>query len=135
MIRRLIAAALLATLAPVAPSLAHTTVEKTSPVSGSILPASPPEVTLAFHEPASLTSLVVKRAGKPDRKLAFMPSGASKSFMAHDPALGDGRNEIAWKALSKDGHVIEGSIIIVIKPGAAPSAPAKAEHAHDEHAH
>lgn len=127
MTRHLSAFALaLAFVLTAAPALAHSTIKNTVPVSGSVLPASPPEVVINFNEPASLTSIVVAEAGKPERKLAFMPSGSSTSFMVHNPNLAQGRNEIKWKALSKDGHPIEGSIIIVIKPGAAPSAPASA---------
>ncbi len=115
-----------------APAFAHTTVSSTSPASGSILPASPPEVTINFHEAARMTSIVVIAPSQPDRKLEFMPSGSSMSFMVHDPALGMGRNEIQWKALSKDGHVISGSIIVVIKPGAPASSPAPTQ-PHEHH--
>lgn len=115
-----------------APAMAHSTVKNTAPVSGSILPASPKEVTITFNEAARMTSVVVVEAGKPERKLDFMPAGSSTTFMVHDPNLAAGRNEIKWKALSKDGHPISGSIIIVIKPGAAPSSPSPAP-AHDHH--
>ena len=126
-----LAAALVLTSAP---AFAHSTVKNTLPVSGSVLPASPPEVVINFNEPASLTSIVVVASGKPERKLAFMPTGSSTSFMVHDPNLAQGRNEIKWKALSKDGHPIEGSIIIVIKPGATPNAPTSAHPpGHDGH--
>lgn len=114
------------------PAFAHSTVKSTAPVSGSILPASPPEVTITFNEPARMTSMVVVEARKPERKLEFMPSGTSKVFMVHNPNLSAGRNEIKWTALSKDGHPISGSIIIVIKPGATPSSPQPAP-AHDHH--
>ena len=107
-----------------APALAHSTVKSTAPVSGSILPASPTEVTITFNEPARMTSIVVVEAGKPERKLEFMPGGSATVFMVHNPNLATGRNEIKWTALSKDGHPISGSIIIVIKPGATPSSPA-----------
>ncbi len=115
-----------------APALAHSTVKSTAPVSGSILPASPAEVTITFNEPARMTSIVVVEAGKPERKLEFMPGGSSTVFMVHTPNLTTGRNEIKWTALSKDGHPISGSIIIVIKPGAAPSSPKPAP-SHDHH--
>lgn len=115
-----------------APALAHSTVKSTAPVSGSILPASPPEVTITFNEPARMTSIVVVVAGKPERKLEFMPGGSATVFMVHNPNLATGRNEIKWTALSKDGHPISGSIIIVIKPGAAPSSPKPAP-SHDHH--
>jgi methionine-rich copper-binding protein CopC len=115
-----------------APALAHSTVKSTAPVSGSILPASPAEVTITFNEPARMTSIVVAEAGKPERKLEFMPGGSATVFMVHNPNLATGRNEIKWTALSKDGHPISGSIIIVIKPGAAPSSPKPAP-SHDHH--
>jgi methionine-rich copper-binding protein CopC len=67
--------------------------------------------------------MVVVEAGKPERKLEFMPTGRAKSFRANNPDLGEGRNEIRWKALSKDGHPVSGSIIVAVKPGAAPSSP------------
>jgi len=115
---------LAALLVPATPAFAHSTVKGTVPASGSILPSSPAEVTITFNETARLTSVIVMQPGKPDRKLEAMPSGASTSFMIHDPRLENGRNEIKWTALSKDGHPISGSIIVVIRPGAAPSAPA-----------
>jgi methionine-rich copper-binding protein CopC len=121
-----------AMLLAAAPALAHSTVKNTVPVSGSVLPTSPAEVTINFNEAARVTSIVLIEAGKGERKLDFMPSGSATSFMVHDPKLGTGRNEIKWKALSKDGHPIEGSIIIVIKPGATPSSPAPAKD-HDHH--
>lgn len=115
-----------------APALAHSTVKSTAPVSGSILPASPAELTITFNEPARMASIVVVEAGKPERKLEFMPGGSATVFMVHNPNLATGRNEIKWTALSKDGHPISGSIIIVIKPGAAPSSPKPAP-SHDHH--
>lgn len=115
-----------------APALAHSTVKSTVPVSGSVLPSSPAEVTITFNEAARVTSIVVVEAGKPERKLDFMPSGSTTSVMVHNPGLATGRNEIQWKALSKDGHPISGSIIIVIKPGATPSSPKPAAE-HKDH--
>ena len=38
-----------------------------------------------------------------------------------NPALAAGRNEIHWKALSKDGHVISGKLTYTIKPAIAGS--------------
>ncbi len=115
-----------------APALAHSTVKSTVPVSGSVLPSSPAEVTINFNEAARVTSIVVVEAGKPERKLDFMPAGSTTSVMVHNPGLAAGRNEVQWKALSKDGHPISGSIIIVIKPGATPSSPAPAAE-HKDH--
>jgi methionine-rich copper-binding protein CopC len=107
-------AACIATFALVAPARAHTTLRGSDPASGSVLTQSPPGLTLTFMEPARLTSLVlVTVAGQ--RRLPFTPSGAALSFVAAEPALEAGRNEVRWTALSQDGHVIEGSIIIVLR--------------------
>ncbi len=112
-------AILLALLVPLA-ALAHSTVKRTVPASGSVLAASPAQVSIEFGEPASLTSVVVEAAGHPDRKLEFTPAGSATQFTIKDPGLSAGRSELKWKALSKDGHPISGTIILVVKPGAAP---------------
>ncbi|HTO75491.1 MAG TPA: copper resistance CopC family protein [Thermoanaerobaculia bacterium] len=111
-----IAAALFACL--VARGFAHSTLKKTVPASGSVLTASPEEVRIEFNEPARLTSVVVESAGQNERRLEFAPSGSATSFTIREPKLANGRNEVRWKALSKDGHPISGTIILVIKPSA-----------------
>ncbi|MEQ1597682.1 MAG: copper resistance CopC family protein [Casimicrobium sp.] len=93
---------------------AHTTLQAANPPSGSVLTASPPVLALTFEEPASLTSLtLVTAAGQ--KRLAFSPVGSALTFTTPRPPLVRGRNEIRWRALSRDGHVIEGSIIIVLR--------------------
>lgn len=101
-------------------ALAHSTVKSIVPASGSILPASPGEVVINFNGPTRLTSVLVATAGAAERKLQFQPSGEAASFTIADPQLPSGRNEITWRALSKDGHPISGTIIIVVKPAASP---------------
>jgi methionine-rich copper-binding protein CopC len=96
-------------------SLAHTTAT-TSPKSGSVLSASPAAIEIKFEHEASLTSVVVTAAGKPDRKLEYSPKSSAKSFTISNANLAAGRNEIQWKALSKDGHVVSGSIVLTIDP-------------------
>ena len=126
--RASIAALLLAGL--VVPGLAHSTVKRTVPASGSVLPSSPSEVLIEFNEPARMTGMVVVAAEQSERKLAFDPTGEATSFVAKEPRLGTGRNEVKWKALSKDGHPISGTIIVVIKPGAKPAQAAPAHPGH-----
>jgi copper resistance protein C len=100
---------------------AHSTVKSTVPASGSILTASPPEVVINFNEPARMVSVIVATAGVAERKVQFTPAAESASFTVAGPALQAGRNEIKWRALSRDGHPISGTIIIVVKPEAAPA--------------
>lgn len=103
---------------PATLSLAHTTVAGTSPKSGSVLEQSPPVIEIQFREEARLTSVVVIEAGKPERRLEFTPKSSATNFKVHNPDLKSGRSEFQWKALSDDGHVIDGSLILVIKPTA-----------------
>lgn len=98
--------------------IAHTTVIGTSPKVGS-LEQSPPFIEISFRDPVRLTSVVAVEAGKPGRKLEFTPAESAAKFKVIDPKLGPGRAEIQWKALSKDGHVISGSLIFVIGPATA----------------
>lgn len=102
-----------------APAFAHSTVKSVTPASGSVLLASPAEIVITFNEPARMTSVVVDEPGTGERKLDATPGGLASSFTLPAPKLGSGRNEIKWKALSKDGHPIQGSIIIVIRHGPA----------------
>jgi methionine-rich copper-binding protein CopC len=94
---------------------AHTSAT-TSPKSGAALTQSPPTIEIKFEHEASLTSVVVIEAGKPERKLEFSPKGSGKVFTVANANLAAGRSEIQWKALSKDGHVVSGSIILVVNP-------------------
>lgn len=115
------------------PAFAHSTVKNSVPASGSVIPASPAEVVLTFNEASRITSVVLSEPGKDNRKLATLPAGQATTFTITDPMLGIGRNEIKWKALSKDGHPIEGSIILIVKPGAAPSSPPPGASEHHDH--
>jgi len=106
------AAALL--IAPIGGAAAHTTLRSSSPASGTVLTQSPPAFTLTFGEAVRLTSLVLVTAAG-ERRLSFSPSGGGLTFSAARPGFAPGRNEIRWAALSQDGHVIEGSVIVVLR--------------------
>ena len=113
--KRTLAALFAALMALATPAMAHTTLERTSPASGSVLTESPSQLTLTFGEPTRLTSVVVATASG-ERRLDFTPSGSATTFIVAAPELAAGRNEVRWRALSRDGHPVEGSIIIVIRP-------------------
>ena len=118
---------LLLALAPVA-VLAHSTLKRTDPASGSVLADSPPSLVLEFNEKARLTSVVVIGADQKERKLAFTPEGSATLFTVENPALTAGRNEVRWKALSQDGHPVSGTVILVVKKDAAAAKPNGEEH-------
>jgi len=110
-------AALLLTFALAAPALeagAHTTLESSTPPSGATLEQSPASIEIRFHHPLNLTAVTVVDAGKTERKLEFAPHAAATTFQLPNPQLVAGHNEIKWKGLSKDGHVVTGSLIYEI---------------------
>lgn len=99
-------------------AIAHTTVIGASPKSGSTLAKPPPSIEISFRDAVRLTSVVAVESGKAERKLEFTPTDSAAKFTVNEPKLSPGRVEIQWKALSKDGHVISGSLIFVIQPAA-----------------
>ena len=112
-------AALLLALASTQPAFeaaAHTTLESSTPPSGATLEQSPPVIEMKFHQPINLTSVVVVDASKAERKVEFTPHASAAVFQLPNPQLHAGKNQITWKGLSKDGHVVTGSLVFEIKP-------------------
>lgn len=104
-------------------AIAHTSAISTTPKTGSVLDASPSKIGITFKEAARLTSVVVQTDGKPDRKLAFTPEGSATEFSIENPALEAGKSEVRWTALSKDGHVVKGVIVLTVKAPSAAKTP------------
>lgn len=100
---------------------AHTEAISTSPESGAVLEQSPPHIRITFAAPARLTAAVVTQADGSERKLRFAPRGSASTFTIEDPALAIGRNEVRWTALSQDGHVVSGTIVLTVRDPGAPS--------------
>lgn len=96
---------------------AHTSLSGSTPKSGAELDESPPAIELTFRGEARLTSVVAVVNGA-ERRLEFTPKASATSFRIENPQLQPGRNEIQWKALSKDGHVVSGSLTFTVKPKA-----------------
>jgi methionine-rich copper-binding protein CopC len=98
---------------------AHTTVEKTKPATDAPLDSTPPTIEIQFKHAVQMTSVVVLDAAKSERKLTFTPATSAALITLNEPALQPGRNEIRWKGLSKDGHVISGTLVFVVKQSSA----------------
>jgi methionine-rich copper-binding protein CopC len=95
---------------------AHSTMQSSSPPSGATLERSPPLIEIRFHAAINLTSVVVVDASKVERKIEFSPHGSATVFQLANPRLAAGHNEVRWKGLSKDGHVVDGTLVYEIKP-------------------
>jgi methionine-rich copper-binding protein CopC len=100
-------------------AFAHTSAASTTPKTGSVLDQSPPAIEITFKEAARLTSVVVHQEGKPERKLAFEPKTSGTTFKIANPKLAEGKSEVHWIALSRDGHVVKGVIVLSVKAPAA----------------
>lgn len=100
-------------------AFAHTKLTEAKPGSESVLEQSPLVIELTFEHAVNLTSAVLVVPGKAERTLVFKPVGSATSFRIEDPRLGPGRNEIRWKALSGDGHVVTGTLVYEIRAAAA----------------
>ncbi|HET9448810.1 MAG TPA: copper resistance CopC family protein [Steroidobacteraceae bacterium] len=98
---------------------AHTVVEKANPATGAQLASSPPKIEITFKHAMQMTSVVVVDAAKAERKLGFTPTTSAALITINDPALQAGRNEIRWKGLSKDGHVISGKLVYEVSTSSA----------------
>ena len=96
--------------------IAHTPLKSTNPENGSTLSKSPESVSLEFAQAVRLTQLRVELANSEKRRLEFSPKETSTTYTSSSPDLVPGRNVVHWTALSADGHVIEGTIIVVIQP-------------------
>jgi copper resistance protein C len=101
---------------PAFQAAAHSTVQSSSPPSGATLEQSPPVIEMRFHGPINLTAVVVVDASKAERKIEFTPHGSATVFQLPNPQLAPGHNEVKWKGLSKDGHVVTGTLVYEIKP-------------------
>jgi methionine-rich copper-binding protein CopC len=100
---------------------AHTALKAAKPADGATLDTSPASIEIAFEHAVQLTSVSVVADKATERKLTFTPTASSTVFTVDKPALAAGHNEVHWKALSKDGHVVTGKLTYVIKPAGAGS--------------
>jgi methionine-rich copper-binding protein CopC len=100
-------------------AIAHTRIEQAKPASGATLEQSPPAIEIRFKQAVRMTSVIAIDAAKTERKLTFEPATRSQVVTIVGPELAPGRNELRWKALSDDGHVIGGSLIYIVQ-GASP---------------
>jgi methionine-rich copper-binding protein CopC len=96
---------------------AHTAIKAAKPADGAVLDRSPASIEMTFEHAVQMTSVSVVAEHAAERKLTFAPTTSSTQFTVENPALAAGHNEVHWKALSKDGHVVTGKLTYVVKPG------------------
>ena len=117
-IRRLLLAALVASVAPIV--AAHAKLERTVPAAGGAVRQSPPRVTLWFSqrlEPAFSRLRVLNPQGKQvDNGDAQIDPTDAKQIGVSLPKLAPGSYSVRWRVLSMDTHVSEGSFAFNVGP-------------------
>lgn len=108
--RRVILFSLLVAFLSIGIAAAHAHLKQTVPADGSVLRASPPQLTLTFSEPARLTALWVEPQGGARQKVAPLPETAAAEVTVALPPLKPGKYVIAWRVISDDGHVVPGQL-------------------------
>jgi methionine-rich copper-binding protein CopC len=134
----LAAAAMIPALAT-APAQAHDSLQSTSPAKDSTVSTAPEQVSLTLSEPptdaASLNLSVIKVTDSTGATLSDGKVNITDATLSITLIKGaNGPNTVLWRAVSSDGHPIEGSYSFTVQdlalsaatPAAAPSTPAAA---------
>jgi len=102
-----------------ATAYAHAHLEKSTPAEKSVLAALPESIVLNFSQAVRLTALSIERGDGTSEPIAPLPAEAGTTLAVVAPALPAGEYVIAWRALSKDNHVMSGKIHFTVAPQAA----------------
>ena len=121
----LVAAALLAVLAPATPAWAHTALVSSDPARGATLTKAPTTVTLVFSQKLN-----------PDFSTVVLSDAATRRIAASTPvvddvnatitvgqALANGSYTVAYRVVSQDGHTVQDSYRFTVADPALPAAP------------
>jgi copper transport protein len=101
---------------------AHAQLTSTIPASGDQLETSPDEISLTFSEAIEQPEIsLLDASGQP---ISVGPSiqPSSTTASATVPLLDDGGYVVAWRAISADGHPIEGAFTFAVGNGPLPDA-------------
>jgi methionine-rich copper-binding protein CopC len=102
---------LLGALAIASTALAHSTKEGTVPEDGAVLAVAPSEISILFDEAATLTRVALTHSHGEDSDETRLdaPRIATDTATLDAPDLGPGTYTVDWRALSADGHPVNGS--------------------------
>ncbi len=114
---------LVATLAVASPAFAHAQLQDISPADGSTLQGPPDAVRLTFDAPPLSKGAEVVAIGS-HGTTTLNPVAQGNQIVAAWPAeLGPGSYQVNWRAVSGDGHPVQGTTAFRIIGGAASSVP------------
>ena len=120
-LRRGALVALLLTLLTAAPALAHTSLVKSTPAAGAVLPTAPTTVSLTFGEAVTLPANPLQSTGPGGAawtvgKATIDDATVSFPVSATGPA---GPYTMAWQVISDDGDTVKGTVAFTLSAPAA----------------
>lgn len=122
----LAAAAAAAPLVPAAPAWAHSQLLHTDPADGAVLRQPLTRVVLTFNEMVEQRFTIVVVTGPDGRRYSEGPVRVVDDNVTEQTyPTRSGRYTVAWRAVSADGHPVQGRFrfTVALPPGTEPSAP------------
>ena len=109
-----VVAALVASIAWASPVAAHAQLDTSSPAPSAVLESAPSEIRLDFNEPVVPVARSIEIYNQEGQRIvvgeALVSSDDPSVLIAGDvPGIPDGLYVVAWRAVSNDGHAIEGA--------------------------
>jgi len=102
---------------PGAPGFAHSKGPKVTPAHGSELAAAPEALTFSFARPTRMTAVRLYDAADGEIDLPGKRDiSAAKDRRIALPPLAAGAYRVKWRALSADGHPVDGEFGFTIAP-------------------
>ncbi|CAN0604938.1 unnamed protein product [Ectocarpus sp. 12 AP-2014] len=113
---RLACGLVLASLLALGSAFAHSTKEGTMPEDGAQLDTAPSEVMIQFDEPATLTRVELTHShdGEAQDIRLSTPGDAMEMNHLEAPDFGPGLYTVDWRAMSADGHAVNGSFSFTV---------------------
>lgn len=110
-------ALLAALVATASPASAHAKLESSSPVDGSTLTATPPEIMLRFNEPIKdgLNEVSVT-SGSTDVADGEVQVEGEAVYQPVKLEMEPGEYEVKYKVVSDDGHPVSGTVSFTYEP-------------------
>jgi copper transport protein len=110
----LIVAATVASLAWGSPVSAHGQLDSSSPAPAAVLETAPSEISLDFNEPVTPVARSIEIYNQDGQRIVLgealvSPDDPSVLIAKDVPAIPNGLYVVAWRAVSNDGHAIEGA--------------------------
>ena len=102
-----------------APAPMHVRLTKSEPMADSTVVAAPTEIKLWFSAPVQVPVTTVRVSAVDGTSQATIPvrasSGSNAPLVAALPRpLTNGRYSVAWRTMSRDGHVISGTFAFTV---------------------